>query len=292
MQSYPTISEYLRKTFNKKIVKLPVDGGFTCPNRINGNTGCLFCSEKASGEFTFSDLSIKEQLIRQMARYKSINKSNENTGYIAYFQNFSNTYASSDILSKKYDEALSVEQIEGIAIATRPDCIDYKISELLEYYNKKTNLWIELGFQTANEKTSILINRGYSNKVLTECVEQLNKRSIKIVIHVIFGLPYEEYDDYIETIKFVKSLNVWGIKLHSLYIQKDTALHKYYENNPFHIITFNEYTDAVCEAIKILENKIVIHRLTGDCVKSELYEPKWSLDKLKVISTINRKLSI
>ncbi|MFA5151738.1 MAG: TIGR01212 family radical SAM protein [Clostridia bacterium] len=291
MQSYPTLNQYLRTEFNKKMIKLPIDGGFSCPNRENGNKGCIFCSEKASGEFTYSDISIKDQITSQIKRYKDINKTDDQTGYIAYFQNFSNTYDTPKVLKEKYDEALSNENIKGIAIATRPDCINDDILELLKYYNDITHLWIELGFQTSNENTARFINRGYDNITFSECVKKLNKNEIKSVVHVIFGLPNEKYEDYISTIKYIKKRNIWGIKIHSLYIQKNTLLFYNYLNEPFHIITFEEYTDAVSEAIKILDNQVVIHRLTGDCPKLELFEPKWSLDKLKVISTINKKLS-
>lgn len=291
MQSYPTLNQYLRTEFNKKMIKLPIDGGFSCPNRENGKKGCIFCSEKASGEFTYSDISIKDQITTQIKRYKDINKTDDQTGYIAYFQNFSNTYDTPKVLKEKYDEALSNENIKGIAIATRPDCINGDILELLKYYNDITHLWIELGFQTSNENTARFINRGYDNITFSECVKKLNKNEIKSVVHVIFGLPNEKYEDYISTIKYIKKRNIWGIKIHSLYIQKNTLLFYNYLNEPFHIITFEEYTDAVSEAIKILDNQVVIHRLTGDCPKLELFEPKWSLDKLKVISTINKKLS-
>lgn len=291
MQSYPTLNQYLRTEFNKKMIKLPIDGGFSCPNRENGKKGCIFCSEKASGEFTYSDISIKDQITSQIKRYKDINKTDDQTGYIAYFQNFSNTYDTPKVLKEKYDEALSNENIKGIAIATRPDCINDDILELLKYYNDITHLWIELGFQTSNENTARFINRGYDNITFSECVKKLNKNEIKSVVHVIFGLPNEKYEDYISTIKYIKKRNIWGIKIHSLYIQKNTLLFYNYLNEPFHIITFEEYTDAVSEAIKILDNQVVIHRLTGDCPKLELFEPKWSLDKLKVISTINKKLS-
>ncbi|MDD4501612.1 MAG: TIGR01212 family radical SAM protein [Clostridia bacterium] len=291
MQSYPTLNQYLRTEFNKKMIKLPIDGGFSCPNRENGKKGCIFCSEKASGEFTYSDISIKDQITSQIKRYKDINKTDDQTGYIAYFQNFSNTYDTPKVLKEKYDEALSNENIKGIAIATRPDCINGDILELLKYYNDITHLWIELGFQTSNENTARFINRGYDNITFSECVKKLNKNEIKSVVHVIFGLPNEKYEDYISTIKYIKKRNIWGIKIHSLYIQKNTLLFYNYLNEPFHIITFEEYTDAVSEAIKILDNQVVIHRLTGDCPKLELFEPKWSLDKLKVISTINKKLS-
>jgi hypothetical protein len=286
MHKYLNLSEYLVNEFGEKIQKLPIDGGFLCPNRVNGNTGCLFCSDKGSGEFTEGGKSITEQIEIQKRLY-----SDKKAGkYIAYFQNFSNTYGNVDELKRKYDEALSSEGIVGLAIATRPDCINDDVLTLLDEYNRKTCIWIELGFQTSNETTAKLVNRGYANIVFDECIHKLNEISMKTVVHVIFGLPSESEKDYIETIKYLRDRKLWGIKFHSLYIQYDTPLYEYYKCHPFHIITKDEYTDAVAESIRILDNKLVIHRLTGDCKKDLLYEPKWSLDKLSVISQLNKKL--
>lgn len=291
MQSYPTLSEYLKNTFNKKMVKLPIDGGFSCPNRENGNSGCLFCSEKGSGDFTFGHLSIEEQIKFQKDRYFKSGKADENTSYIAYFQNFTNTYANPDALKKKYDQALSCNGIDGLAIATRSDCIDDPILLLLKQINQQTHLWVELGFQTSNQHTVKIINRGYENIIFDECMNRLNNFNIKTVAHVIFGLPFETFEDYMNTIKHVKNQNLWGIKIHSLYIEYDSKMFEFYNEHPFDIMTMDQYTDAVCEALKILDNQVIIHRLTGDCDKKLLFEPKWSADKLKVLSEINRKVS-
>lgn len=291
MQSYPTLSEYLKNTFSKKMVKLPIDGGFTCPNREKGNDGCLFCSEKGSGEFTFSNFSIEKQIELQKEKFIKSGKADKHTAFIAYFQNFTNTYDKVEILKYKYDQALTCENIYGLAIATRPDCISDEILELLEQLNKRTHLWIELGFQTSNQNTAELINRGYENNVFDRCIKKLNDLNIKTVAHVIFGFPYETLDDYMNTVKHVKNQNIWGIKIHCLYIQKDSRLFEFYCKQPFDIISMRQYTDAVCEALKILENRVIIHRLTGDCDRELLFEPKWSADKLKVISEINRKMS-
>lgn len=292
MQAYPILSEYLIKTFNKKIVKLPIDGGFTCPNRINNKKGCLFCSDTGSGEFTYKGYSISDQIELQKKRLENKKIYNRDISYIAYFQNFTNTYDSVENLRYKYTQALSCKDIVGLAIATRPDCINNEILELLKEINNLTHLWIELGLQSSNENTAELIERGYNNQVFELCVNNLHLNSIKTVAHIIFGLPNETKKDYYKTVYYVKSLGMWGIKIHSLYIQKSTRLYDYYFKNPFHILSRNEYTEAASESIKILDNQLIIHRLTGDCEKSLLFEPKWSLDKLKVISEINRKLSV
>jgi hypothetical protein len=210
--------------------------------------------------------------------------------FIAYFQSFSNTYGNVDELRRKYDEALSCEGIVGLAIATRPDCINDDVLILLDEYNRKIFMWIELGFQTSNENSTKLINRGYINIIFDDCVKKLNGIGMKTVVHVIFGLPYESGKDFINTIKYICDKNLWGIKFHSLYIQYNSPMYEYYKQYPFHIISKDEYTDSVAESIRILDNKLIIHRLTGDCKKDLLYEPKWSLDKLSVISQINKKL--
>jgi hypothetical protein len=287
MHKYLNLSEYLKNEFGERIQKLPVDGGFSCPNRINEKTGCLFCSDKGSGEFTEYRDSITEQIEIQKKLYLAGKEANK---FIAYFQNFSNTYGSINELRNKYDEALSCNGIVGLAIATRPDCINDDVLTLLYEYSKKTFIWIELGFQTSNENTVELINRGYHNKVFDDCVKKLNEIEMKTVVHIIFGLPYESEKDYINTVKYIQEKNIWGIKFHSLYIQYNSPMFEYYKQHTFHIITMDEYTDSVAESIKILNNKLVIHRLTGDCKKDLLYEPKWSLDKLSVISQINKKL--
>lgn len=287
MQKYLNLSEYVKNEFGEKIQKLPIDGDFLCPNRVNGKTGCIFCSDKGSGEFTEGGNSITEQLEIQKKLYS---KNKEVNKFIAYFQSFSNTYGSIQELRNKYDEALSCDGIVGLAIATRPDCINDDVLMLLDEYNRKIFMWIELGFQTSNENTAELINRGYQNAVFDDCVKRLNKIGMKTVVHVIFGLPYESEKDYISTIKYICDKKLWGIKFHSLYIQYDSPIYEYYKQHIFHIITKDEYTDSVAESIRILDNKLVIHRLTGDCKKDLLYEPKWSLDKLSVISQINKKL--
>lgn len=289
---YHSLNYELKRIFGTKVVKLSVDGGFTCPNRDGtaGDKGCIFCGEEGSGEFTFSkNLSIPEQIAKQ----KEFMSKKWATGkYIAYFQNFTNTYGDTEYLKEKYYAGISQKGMVGLAIATRPDSISPSALDLLEEINKKTYLWIELGLQTIHDTTANFIRRGYDLCCYEKTVEELKKRNIRIVTHLIFGLPGESKQDILESVKYVSERDTWGIKIHLLYIQRGTDLHKFYMEHPFHILTKEEYVNMVCDSIEIIPKDMIIHRLTGDGKKALLIEPKWSLDKLKVLSDIDKELSI
>lgn len=288
MQRYNNLSTYMKKTFGEKILKVSIDGGFTCPNRLNGKKGCIFCGDEGAGEFAGSRrLSITEQIDSQIKFLKHKSKSDK---YIAYFQSFTNTFAPVEVLRKKYYEALNHPNIVGISIATRPDCIDEDIKDLLSEISKQYETWVELGFQTSNEETAKIINRGYENSIFKEQVLLLHNRGIKTITHIIFGLPFETHEDFMNTVKYINSLPIWGVKFHSLYIYEDSPLYKYYLNTMFKIIEREEYIDAVCDAIEILRQDIIIHRITGDPDKNKLFKPIWPKDKIKVIGNINKEL--
>ncbi|MSU02854.1 TIGR01212 family radical SAM protein [Tissierella pigra] len=289
---YNTLNEELKNKFGTKVMKLSLDGGFTCPNRDGtvGTKGCIFCGGEGSGEFAGSrTFSIKEQVEEQK---RLLCKKWNTDKYIVYFQNFTNTYGSIERLKALYYEAVNIEGVVGIAIATRPDCLDEEVLDLLEDLNRQTYLWIELGLQTIHEKTSNFIRRGYSLSVYNEGIENLKKRSIKVVTHIILGLPNESRGEILETVKYVANTNTWGIKLHSLYIQKDTDLYNYYLKTPFNIMTREEYISLVVDALELIPKDMVIHRVTGDGKRELLHEPIWSLDKLKVLSSIDKELKI
>ncbi len=287
---YHTLNYELRKQFGEKVMKLSLDGGFTCPNRDGtiGHRGCIFCSEEGAGEFTGSrTLSIKEQIEEQ----KKLLSNKWNTDkYIAYFQNFTNTYSSIEDLKGKYYEALSQDGVVGLAIATRSDCLSKDVLELLANINEKTYLWVELGLQTIHERTSNFIRRGYPLKIYDKAIKELKDRNINIVTHLIFGLPGESKEDILNSVKYVADTNTWGVKFHLLYIQKGTDLYEYYIKNPFPILSREEYISLVVDGLEMLPEEMVIHRLTGDGKKDLLYEPKWSLDKLRVLSGIDKEL--
>lgn len=287
---YNTLNNELQRVFGEKIMKLSLDGGFTCPNRDGtlGNKGCIFCSDEGSGEFAGSRfVSIKEQVESQKRLVSRKNKSNK---YIAYFQNFTNTYGPVERLEKIYDEALNIDGIVGLAIATRPDCLDEDVLDLLSRLNKRTFLWIELGLQSIHEDSAKFIRRGYPLSTYNNAIEKLKERNIKVVTHLIIGLPHEVKEDILESVKHVANTDTWGVKLHSLYIQKDTDLYKYYSNNPFSIFSKDEYVDIIVDALRLLPRDMVIHRVTGDGKKELLYEPKWSADKLNVLTSIDKEL--
>ncbi|WP_229775459.1 TIGR01212 family radical SAM protein [Anaerosalibacter bizertensis] len=287
---YLSLNYELRKTFGTKVIKLSLDGGFTCPNRDGtiGNRGCIFCGEEGSGEFTSSrKLSIKDQIESQK---RFLSKKWPEGKYISFFQNFTNTYSTVKDLNKKYSEAISQNGVVGLAIATRPDCLSEEVLKLLEEFNKKTFLWVELGLQTIHGETAKFIRRGYELDCYEKAIIELNKRNIKVVTHLIFGLPNETNKDMLDSVKYISSTNTWGIKFHNLYIQEGTDLYNYYIKNPFHILSIDEYISLVVDSIELLPQNMVVHRLTGDGKKELLVEPRWTLNKLKVLSSIDKEL--
>lgn len=289
---YNSLSDHLKQKLGSKTVKLSVNAGFTCPNRDGkiSTGGCIFCSGSGSGDFAPSaELSIAEQL--RLSKEKLSGKW-PNAKYIAYFQAFTNTYAPVDELRKKYYEALNCEDISGIAIATRPDCIDDEILELLKEINSKTYLWVEFGLQTSDEDTAVLINRGYKNEVYLSAMEKMKTAGIETVTHIILGLPYESRQTMLDSVDFAVTAGTDGIKLQLLHIIRGTKLEAIYNKKPFHIMSRDEYTDTVIECIEHLPPNIVIHRLTGDGNRNELIEPKWSMDKRGVLNEIHRKMKI
>ncbi len=289
---YNSANRFFREKFGDKVIKVALDGGFTCPNRDGTLSygGCIFCSEKGSGDFA-GDRSLDIEKQFEVSRQK-MNKKWKDGKYIAYFQAFTNTYAPLEYLQKIFIKASNLSDVVGIFIATRPDCITEDIAKFLGELNKKIYVCIELGFQTSKGESIKLINRCYENEVFEDCIEMLNKYNIDIIVHTILGLPYESKQDMLNTVKYVSKFNISGIKLQLLHIIKDTALHKLYIKNPFKILTLEEYVDIVVSCIENLPTNIVIHRVTGDGDKNTLVEPKWSLNKKVVLNSINRELNI
>lgn len=287
---YNSLDNYFKNTFGEKIYKVSLDGGFTCPNRDGtlSTKGCIFCSESGSGDFAGSrGKSINDQIEEQL---KLIERKFPTGKVIAYFQNFTNTYGDVEYLRKIYYEALAHPRVMGLAIATRPDCLQDKIIDLLDEINKKHFLWVELGLQTINEEVAKIINRQYPLSTYIEATKKLNSKNIKFVTHIIIGLPYEKEDDPLNTAIFSEKCGTWGVKIHLLHIIKNTRLEKFYNNNEIKIQKKEEY---VKKTVKILENlsyNIVIHRLTGDGNKETLISPLWSLNKRDVLNSIEKEL--
>lgn len=293
-----TVSDFYKSIFGNKVYKISLDAGCTCPNRDGtiGTGGCIFCSNSGSGDFVPSkNLSIAKQIeeAKKLVENKMKNQSKNQNQYIAYFQNFTNTYGNISILSEKWNEALSCSQIVGLALGTRPDCLGDEVLQVLSKLANKTFLQIELGFQTSNETSSKYIRRGFSNNVYFDAVKKLKNANpkIHIVTHVIFGLPGETEVDMLKTVKDVVNAKSDGIKITSLYILKNTDLATDYFNKKVEPIKMDEYFNLIEKTLKIIPENMVIHRLTGDPPKNLLIEPTWTTDKKQTLNMVNNLLS-
>ena len=312
MERYKHLNTYLKEKFGERTLKIPVDGGFTCPNRDGkvGYGGCIFCTERGSGEHLKTKpipIQIKEHL--ESYRGKRANK------FIVYFQNFTNTYDTIENLKAKYDSSLIDDRIVGIDIATRPDCINEEVCQLLQSYSSvntemslskigskasiknETNIkdksyavTVELGLQTSNEEIAKQINRGYSLDVFTNAVKLLNNYNIEVVVHMMIGLPNETMQDIENTVKYINSLNMQGIKIHSTYVAKGTVLEKMYKEGKYEPLTLEEYLDKLLYVITHLRQDIIIHRISGDAPKDLLVAPDWNLHKKWVLNGLDKMM--
>ena len=289
-ERYNSISDYLKKEFGGKTIKLAIDAGFTCPNRDGtcGVGGCAFCSAGGSGELAsvYTPGSIARAIDEQIA----INNDKwPDATYLAYFQAHTNTYAPVEELREKYYEALADDRISGIVIATRPDCLGEDVLDLLSEINEKYFMWVELGLQTIHPETSEFLGIGYSLDVYDKAVADLTSRDIKIVSHLILGLPGETEDMMLDSLCYVCQSPIFGLKLHLLNVVKGSRL---YAEMPDYV-SFNsidEYVDLVVRCIEIIPPEITIHRLTGDVPRSLLVSPEWSYHKRTILNKINYEL--
>lgn len=284
---YHTLNYFYKNKFNTKVSKISLNGNFSCPNFKN-NSGCIFCSALGSGDFAGNkQKSLTEQFYEIKAK---MDKKWPDAKYIAYFQANTNTYAPLEILKAKYNEVLKLPNIVGINIATRSDAISDEVLDYLEELSSKTYLTVELGLQSMHDKTLKLINRGHDLENFDTMVKKLKKRNINVVVHIINGLPYETKEDMIDTVKYLNTLGIDGIKIHMLHVIKDTKLAQMYKQEKFHILTKEEYIDIVCEQLEYLNEDIVIHRITGDPKKEDLIEPSWLLKKFCVLNDIDKEM--
>lgn len=287
---YHTWNYHLRERFDSKVFKVSINAGFTCPN-IDGKIstgGCTYCSKEGSGDFAGNP---RENLVSQFDSIKKMmEKKWSNAKYIGYFQAFTNTYAPVEVLREKYETILSLDDVVGLSISTRPDCIEDDVLEYLSELNTRTNLWVELGLQTIHDNTSRLINRGHDYKAFEDCVMRLRENGIDVVVHIINGLPGETKEMMMDTVKKVCKLDIQGIKIHLLHIIRDTAMEKMYNKNMVRLMEFDEYIELICDQLEIIPQDIVIHRLTGDGKKEELVGPLWSLKKWEVLNAIDDEL--
>ena len=288
-----TVNQYLKEKYGQKIYKIAIDGGFTCPNRDGrlDTRGCIFCSAGGSGDFAEDrSLSVTEQIEKGKRRVESKMPADqtESNKYIAYFQAFTNTYAPVEHLKSLYMEAVRHPDIVAISIGTRPDCLPEDVLNLLGEINKIKPVWVELGLQTIHEKTADYIRRGYPLSVYDKAVEELKRRDIEIITHVILGLPGESREDMLESVRYVGDSGVQGIKLQLLHVLKGTDLEKDYKAGLFKCLTMEEYIDLIADSLDILPEDIIIHRMTGDGPKRILVAPEWSADKKRVLNELNK----
>ena len=276
------LSQYYREKFGCKVYKLSLDGGFTCPNRDGslGTEGCIFCT--GSGEFAEGGPSpIAVQLERAKLR---VNRKNKDGQYIAYFQAFTNTYAPVEHLRKRYLEAIAPEEIVGLSIGTRPDCLGADVIRLLSQINQIKPVSVELGLQTIHEETARYIRRGYETQVYFDAVKQLKAAGIEVVTHIILGLPGETEEMMQQTTKAAVDAGTDGVKFHLLHVLKGTDLSKDYAAGKFQCLSLEEYGAILKKCVDILPEEVVIHRITGDGAKKDLIAPLWSGDKKRVLN--------
>ncbi len=292
MSQYPylTLNEYYRERFGKKIAKIALDAGFTCPNRDGtlGTEGCIFCSAYGSGDYAQSrTLSISDQIKKGK---EMIGNKWKDVSYIAYFQAFTNTYAPVDVLEQNYNEALAEDDVVGISIATRPDCLGEDVLDLLERIHQKTALFVELGFQTANEESAKFIERGYENQIFFDAVFALQKRNIPVVVHLILGLPNESESDILKTVDVINQLPVHGVKLQLLHVIEGTKLAELYKKGDYIPLELENYLEILSRCVARLRPDIIVHRFTGDGKADTLLAPLWSLKKIDVLNGFHKKI--
>ena len=284
---YYTYDCYLKRRFGKKCVKIALDGGFTCPN-IDGKIsygGCIYCSEKGSGDHTPPcDIPLEQQFEQGIGFISSKWK---DVFYIPYFQAHTNTYAPLEVLKEKFENALMLPNTVGLSISTRPDCLDDDVVEYLCELSTRTYLTVELGLQSANDKTLKLINRGHTYEQFLEGYEKL--KGINVCVHIINGLPNEDYNDMMFTANEIARLHPHALKIHLLYVLKDTPLAVMFERGDFRTLELDEYVKIVCDQLEMLHKDIVIERVTGDGVKESLISPMWSIKKTIVTNEIDKE---
>lgn len=284
---YHTWNYYLRSNFGEKVFKVSINAGFSCPN-IDGTVaygGCTYCSKQGSGDFAGNP---NDNLIKQFEDIKEMmHKKWHNAKYIGYFQAFTNTHAPVSVLKEKYETILNLDDVIGLSISTRPDCLPDDVLEYLSELNKKTNLWVELGLQTIHDETSKIINRGHDYNTFLEGVEKLKKHNIKTVVHIINGLPGEDYNMMMETAKAVANLGVHGIKIHLLHVLKETPMENMLKKGMFNLMEKDDYINLVCDQLEIIPPEMVVHRLTGDGKRDEIVGPMWSLKKWEILNAID-----
>lgn len=287
IKRYNHLNEYLKNKFGERTLKICIDGGFTCPNRDGslGYGGCIYCSEKGSGELINNVKGISEQVKYYFTTYRA-QRANK---FIAYFQNFTNTYDTIENLKAKYDAALIDDRIVGLEIGTRPDCITEEIAKLLKTYSKKYYVCVELGLQTSSDEIGKIINRGYTSKQFTRAVEILNKYNIDVVAHIMVGLPNETSQDIKNTVNFINSHKLQGVKIHSTYVVENTVLADMYKKGEYKALELDDYIETLIDIMTHLNPNLIIHRISGDAPKDILVAPYWNSHKMWILHGFEKR---
>ena len=285
------LSDVLKEQYGEKVYKLSLSSGCTCPNRDGtlGYGGCTFCSEGGSGDFAAETAPIEKQIEEAKSR---IRKKTDAKKFIAYFQSFTNTYGDIHYLRDLYTRTIARDDVVILSIGTRPDCLPREMVDMLSDLNKIRPVWIELGLQTAHDETARRVHRGYDLKVFEEAYERLTGAGLSVIVHLIFGLPGEDKEDMLSSVRYLAELSPppEGVKLQMLHILKGTQMGREYEEKPFEMMDLSSYSDLIAESIRILPKNMVIHRVTGDGPRRLLLAPLWTLDKKVVLNTIHRKI--
>jgi radical SAM protein (TIGR01212 family) len=290
IKRYNNFNTYLRNIFGCRVQKITIDAGFSCPNRDGtiSTRGCIYCNVRGSGTGAHATgLSVTEQLLQGK---RALSKRYKAKKFIAYFQAFSNTYAPFGKLKSLYEEALEVDDVVGLSIGTRPDCVDESVLELLQGYGKKYLVWIEYGLQSVHDATLAFINRGHDFKCFKKTVAVTKNRGIKICAHVILGLPNEKKTDMLKTARAVANMEIDGLKIHLLYVVKGTKLDILYSAGKYRCLEQHEYVDLVCDFLERIPKNMIIQRLTGDPHPEELVAPMWSKKKMETMDLIKETL--
>lgn len=285
---YHTFNYYLKNKYQSKVAKVSLNAGFTCPNRdgTKGTGGCIFCSSTGSGDFAGN---IQDSLEIQFSNVSLLLQNKwPNCKYIAYFQANTNTYGPLKKIKACIEPFINKKNVVAISIATRPDCLETDVLNYLAEVNNRCDLWVELGLQTIHDQTGELINRGHNYQDFLDCLNKLRKLKINVCVHIINGLPGETYEMMLETAKAVGQLDIQALKIHMLYVIEKTKLHQLYLQQPFKILSRDEYIDLVVKQLSYIPENIVIERLTGDGNISDLVAPLWSIRKVTILNDIDK----
>ncbi|MGN0345740.1 MAG: TIGR01212 family radical SAM protein [Lachnospiraceae bacterium] len=295
---YYSLNSYFQSVYGRKIYKIALDGGMTCPNRDGtiDNRGCIFCSRGGSGDFAESMNKEQPDIRAQITKGKErLRAKYSGSGYVAYFQSYTNTYAPIDYLRRIYSDALDDPEVVGISIATRPDCLSGDVIALLRKLSKEYPekfIWVELGLQTIHRESIAFIRRGYDNSVFEEAVKKLQQIQLPVIVHIILGLPGETKEQMLSTIEYLNTFPLFGVKLQLLHVLEGTDLATHFANREFDVLTMNEYMDILIECLEHLNPETVVHRVTGDGPKKILIAPLWSSDKKQVLNGLLKEMNI